>query len=161
MGSGKTTVGRALAAEWGCDFIDLDRFIEQETGQKIPDIFNHYGETRFRNMETDALRKVLESTKPMVISLGGGTPCMDENMLLIKEKSLSVYLKVSPEELVRRLLRSENPRPLIAGKTESDLKDYIHHLLKQREPFYLNADQVIESDCLQVKDLLTFIGLSQ
>lgn len=157
MGSGKSTMGKMLASKWKCNFIDLDHTIEKQYQLSIPRIFDLYHETGFRKIEAEILRKVLDTKEACVISLGGGTPCFEENMEVILEKSHSVYLKVSPKELVKRLSRSHNPRPLVVGKTQEELLAYVRETLEKREPYYLRAQQVIESDCIRAGDLLTFI----
>lgn len=158
MGSGKSTIGRMVAASWNCRFIDLDHHIEESYKMSIPRIFELYHESGFRAIEAKILSDVLLESKECVISLGGGTPCFGDNLQLILEKSVSIYLKVSAQELATRLQRSANPRPLVAGKNSSELIRYIDDTLRQREPFYLQAEHVIESDCLQASDLLTFIS---
>ena len=95
MGSGKSTLGKQLAALLGWDFIDLDRFIETLENRTIPEIFSQDGEAAFRRSESFALQKVL-SYKNKVIAIGGGAPCQPENLKLIKEKSL---LKLSKSSL--------------------------------------------------------------
>jgi len=92
-----------------------------------------------------------------VIALGGGTPCFLNNIEIIKTLSNSVYLKVSPEDLTRRLLRSKNPRPLIKGKSREELLEFVHQKLAEREKYYLQSDFIIQSDQIQVDDLLSLV----
>jgi shikimate kinase len=156
MGSGKSTIGKQLASKLGYKFLDLDNYIERSTGKSITEIFNDKGEDCFRKIESECLKEVLESPGNL-IALGGGAPCFHDNIKRIKEFSLSIYLKISPEGLTKRLLRSHTPRPLIKGKTENELLDYIREKLTRREEYYLQADFVIESDSIQVDDLLGLI----
>jgi len=145
MGSGKTTLGKQLAASLGWIFTDLDRFIEAAENRTLSDIFEKDGEAAFRKLESDALKKVL-NYEHQVIAIGGGAPCSPANLRLINEKSLSVYLKVSKPQLLHRLTYSSTPRPLLKGKSESETQNFITDLLAAREPFYLQADVIIESD---------------
>jgi shikimate kinase len=147
MGSGKSTLGKQLAALLGWGFIDLDRFIETLENKTIPEIFSHDGEEAFRKIESMALQKVL-NYNCQVIAIGGGAPCQPENLNLIKEKSQSVYLKISEAQLATRLAYSNTPRPLLNGKSESETQIFIRDLLAARELFYNQADIIIESDVI-------------
>lgn len=159
MGSGKSTLGHGLARIWGYEFIDLDHYLETKTGSTIPMIFEHNGEPGFREIERKALIEVLSIHDKAIIALGGGTPCYSDNMEIIKAHSTSLYLKLSVDELSKRLTNSPNPRPLIKGKTESELIEYISGELAKREEYYKQADITIESDNIVVGDLLTFLSM--
>ena len=150
MGSGKSTLGKQLATILGWGFIDLDRFIEALENRTIPEIFSQDGEAAFRKIESMALHKVL-TYNCQVIAIGGGAPCQPENLNLIKEKSHSVYLKISEAQLSARLAYSNTPRPLLNGKSESETQIFIRDLLAIREPFYKQADFIIESDTISAE----------
>ncbi|MEA1876122.1 MAG: shikimate kinase, partial [Bacteroidota bacterium] len=139
MGSGKSTLGKQMAKAWEFKFIDLDLYIADIFGMSIPELFDKFGEKGFRTRESQALKEVLAQNQPYILSLGGGTPCFSNNLSLIKEKTQSIYLKLSPEELTRRLLRSPNPRPLVKKKTANELLEYIKTELPKRELFYTQA----------------------
>jgi shikimate kinase len=145
MGSGKSTLGKQLALSLGWTFTDLDRFIETEENRTIPDLFEKEGEDVFRKLETHALKRVLAYSN-QVISIGGGAPCTPSNMELIKEKSISIYLKISEQQLLKRLGNSSVTRPLLKGKADNELQQLIARLLVSREPYYLQADIILESD---------------
>lgn len=157
MGSGKTTLGRMLAQEWQLDFYDLDVFIVNKAELTIPEIFSIYGEKEFRKIESEALRELVQGHPDGILSMGGGTPCFHQNMDFIKANTQSIYLRLSPAELSNRLLRSPNPRPLVQNKSPEQLHSYIETELLKREEFYMQADQIIESDSIQLSDLLTFV----
>ncbi len=157
MSSGKSTMGKLLAKAWDCSFIDLDHYIEEKYHLTIPLIFQKYEENGFRKLEAETLREVLNSGCEQIVSLGGGTPCFENNMEFIKSHSTSIYLKISPGELFNRLSKSVNPRPLVKNKSQDELLEYIQTELSKREVYYHQADQIIESDSLQLNDLLTFI----
>ena len=156
MGSGKSTIGKQIAGKKGIGFTDLDKYIQESTGRSISSIFKECGEERFREIESQCLHDVL-TIPDQVIALGGGTPCFLNNIEIIKTLSSSVYLKVSPEDLTRRLLRSKNPRPLIKGKSREELLDFVRQKLAEREKYYLQADFIIQSDQIQVDDLLSLV----
>ena len=147
MGSGKSTLGRKVAAELNRTFIDLDRFIEAEENRNIPDIFEKDGEAAFRKLEANALKRILAHPH-QVISIGGGAPCNPVNLRQIKEMAVSVYLKISEPELLKRLVYSSTERPLLKGKSEDEIRSLISGLLAAREPFYIQADIIIESDAI-------------
>jgi len=93
MGAGKSTIGRELAAQLGWDFLDLDHHLEQRTGATIPSLFELHGEPKFRRLESAALVSTLHRTNT-VIALGGGTPEIHTNRLLIEQApgTLTIFL---------------------------------------------------------------------
>jgi shikimate kinase len=117
MGSGKTTVATALALRLKCEMIDLDEFIETREGRSIHSIINDDGESRFRQIETEALLEVLDLESAGVIALGGGTWTIEENRLRLKTENCFVVWLDAPFELCwRRIEKSEGLRPLAADK---------------------------------------------
>lgn len=148
MGAGKTTLGKALAAEMGLDFIDLDRFIEARRSQSVSQIFAAVGEAGFRRIERAALLEVA-AYENVVIALGGGTPCFFDNMAVVRASGVSLYLKPSDAVLLRRLTAARASRPVIAAKSDAELATFIAENLAAREPYYLQADLVIPSDRLE------------
>lgn len=117
MGSGKTAMGRMLARQANLAFIDLDHYIEQVEELSIPEIFHRYGEGGFRQIESFHLRQVMEHQDHFVLSLGGGTPCFNDNMDYLHGACTSIYLSASPIALAERLACSTTKRPLLQGKT--------------------------------------------
>jgi shikimate kinase len=144
-GSGKTTIGRRLAAHYGRAFRDLDADIVAAAGRTVPEIFAAEGEAGFRVREAAALRAVAaRSGPPLVLATGGGTPCFHDNLDVLQATGFTVWLDVPAPELVRRLLRSATKRPLLtaaaAGETpESALLARLHRTLAARERFYEQA----------------------
>lgn len=156
MGSGKTTIGRKLAAVLGWNFIDLDERIEKKTSMKIPEIFSRLGEDAFRLTESEVLRQS-EQMKNIVISTGGGAPCHDSNMDYMLESGLTVYLKLTPGQLRSRLQSSGTVRPLIKGLENGELLQFIRHRLTQREEYYKRAEIIVEGaevDLVSLKKLI-------
>jgi shikimate kinase len=142
MGSGKTTTGRELALQLGWSFVDLDDEIEKFAGKKIPEIFSQNGEEYFRNTET-AILKGLKNLTNTVISTGGGAPCHDENMDLMLRTGLTVYLKLTPDELKSRLSGSKGSRPLIMDLDDENLKIFIEKKLSVREKWYERSEIIL------------------
>jgi shikimate kinase len=141
MGSGKTTIGRELALHLHWSFIDLDRKIEEYAGKTIPEIFSHNGEEYFRELETRALLD-LKSVKNTIISTGGGAPCHHDNMEFMLNTGLTIYLKLTPAEL-RKRLESRGDRPLIKNLDEGNLKIFIEGRLAEREKWYDRSEIII------------------
>ncbi len=158
MGSGKTTIGRRLASTIGFDFVDTDRFIEMKNGITVTEIFARHGEAAFRKMEHDMLLE-LQQRDFVVISTGGGMPCHCGNMDLMINSGKVVYLSASPGSLARRLIRSHTERPLIKGKTEEELQQYIREKLEEREPFYSRAHITVQTEDFSAENLLRSLGL--
>lgn len=156
MGSGKSTMGRKLAASLGWSFIDLDKRIEEETGMNIPDIFSFKGEEYFRTIETKLLRG-LENAEETVISTGGGTPCYHDNMDFMLRTGLTIYLKLTPAQLKSRLKRSKDKRPLLRNVTEENLESYIRLKLAEREVWYNKAEIIVDGLVTDTRFLITFI----
>lgn len=140
MGSGKTTVGRQLAARLQRSFIDLDRQIEAEAGRSVAEIFATEGEATFREYETRSLRRALHG-EGAIIAAGGGAPLADSNWFAMREGNTTVCLMAEPAELVQRLTNG-NGRPLL----QADPATAIASLLPQRLARYLQADLVMTTD---------------
>lgn len=142
-GSGKTFVGRRLAANLGCRFLDLDELIEESEGSSIPQIFEKKGEVYFRKSEQKALNttKSLETT---IISCGGGTPCFFDNISVMKNAGTVIFLETPVPILMKRLAKEIGKRPLL--KNENDLKNYIKNTLETRLPFYEQADLIFHQN---------------
>ena len=138
MGSGKTTVGKALAKEIGLPFYDLDWYIETRMRKKVSQIFAERGEEGFRQIERNMLHEVAEF-EDVVISCGGGTPCFFDNMEYLNQQAQVVYLRCEPEVLRMHLLMGKGDRPLLKGKTPEELVGYIREQLEYREQFYTKA----------------------
>lgn len=147
MGSGKTTVGKQLAGKLNLQFMDMDMFIENRYRKSVSAIFEEKGEAAFREIEQKVLRELLDFEN-VVISTGGGTPCFFDNMDLMNRSGITVYLKVSVDELAERLKNTKQKRPLIKDKYPAEMKDYIAANLEKREQFYSRAAFIFESNDL-------------
>ena len=144
-GAGKSTVGKVLAQKLGRTFIDLDAAIEKMAGFSIPEIFATQGEYYFRELDRESLKTVSFSPEKLVVATGGGTPCFFDNLTFMQANGLVLYLKVSPEMLVKRLQDSPlNSRPLLKEKNELQLLSYLNQTLTTRAPFYEKAGIILE-----------------
>ncbi|MBQ2192910.1 MAG: shikimate kinase [Prevotella sp.] len=142
MGSGKTTVGRALAKELGLQFYDLDWYIESRRRKTIPQLFAERGEEGFREIEHNMLHEVAEF-EDIVLSCGGGTPCFYDNIDYMNSLGEVIWLKADPEVLYKHLLMGKTERPLLKGKSPEELITFIREQLEKREPFYSKARHVL------------------
>lgn len=156
MGSGKSTIGIALAKRMGFDFLDLDKYIEKKEAKSIQQIFEKQGELVFRKKEKIALLEVCKKNN-IVIATGGGTPCFFENMEIIKAKGKSIYLKIEEEELKERLVNQQTQRPLISNKSDEELQNFINSTLLEREDFYNQADFIINGKNTNTKAILKLL----
>ncbi|MGM9819113.1 MAG: shikimate kinase [Paludibacteraceae bacterium] len=145
MGCGKTTVGKNIAGKMGLEFLDTDDLIEKCHRKTIAEIFSEVGENQFREMEREVLHNIFDYND-CIISTGGGMPCFFDNLALMNEKGTTIFLDVSIEELVHRLYYKGNKRPLLQGKNEQQLYEYIKKSIEERLPFYSQAQIRISAD---------------
>ena len=156
MGSGKSTLGAQLARRLDYQFMDMDQLIEETAELSIPEIFQDHGEVVFRKWEHDILLELCSRDK-LVISTGGGAPCHSQNMDLMNANGCTIYLNLTPLALQNRLIQSRTERPLIKGKTDAELFDFITTLLEKREKFYKQASHIVDGLSLRSEDLATML----
>ena len=137
MGSGKTTAGRMLSKKLGRIFIDVDSEIEQAEGKAIPHIFS-YGESYFRDLETEMIMKVCKG-HGSVIATGGGVVKRAENIAVLRRSGLVFYMKWPLEDLYLHVKGSIN-RPLL---NVPDPEKEMGRMLSEREPLYLSAAHIV------------------
>ena len=139
MGSGKTTLGKLLADMLGYTFVDMDTHIEEKHFKTVSQIFAEMGEEKFRLLEQQCLHEV-SMFENVVIATGGGAPCFFDNMDYMNRHGLTVYLKLSAEQLAIRLESSRaNKRPLLSNRKGAELQEFISEGLAKREGFYNNS----------------------
>ena len=134
--SGKSSVGKIVAERIGATHIDTDELIEHKTGMTVSEIFDKFGENKFRELESEAILTAA-STLGAVISCGGGAVMRKENLEALKNCTV-VYLRVS-EETVLDNLGSDESRPLLRG----DAVKNVHTIMKERSRLYERAANVI------------------
>ncbi|WP_035667578.1 shikimate kinase [Flavobacterium sp. 83] len=162
MGCGKSTIANKLSKVIEIPFVDLDKKIEEKTNLSINAIFEKYGEIYFRKLEHEVFVELLNSPDNLIIGLGGGTPCYANNHELLKSDTVtSIYLKASIETLFNRLNHNKSKRPLIADKSEDEMKEFIAKHLFDRSFYYNQAqhkvvvdDKTIEETVMDIVEVL-------
>lgn len=148
MGSGKTTLGRALDRLTDLQFIDLDELIEHNRQKSITRIFEEAGEEGFRSIERDTLADLCSRTD-IIVACGGGTPCFFDNMDRMNGAGITVYLDASHPTLLRRLKEAKSSRPLIAAMDDEALSRFISDSLRRRAIHYRRAAHTFSTDRLE------------
>jgi shikimate kinase len=156
MGSGKSTHGLTLARKIGYQYMDMDHLIEETAEMSVPSIFEEHGEAVFRKWEHDVLLELCRQER-LVISTGGGAPCHGDMMQIMKASGSTVYLELPPEALRDRLLQSPTQRPLIKGKSESELLEFISALMAERVPYYKQADHIVDGLHFKMEELVSIL----
>jgi shikimate kinase len=150
MGAGKTTIGKTLSKRMGLAFIDLDCHIEARYHRTINCLFAERGESAFREIEYRLLHEVA-MFENVLISTGGGVPCFFDNMAFMNEAGLTVYLKVSPAELSKRLELAWHIRPVLGGRSGSELLSFVSESLEKRKPYYIQASVVFDTEIMRTE----------
>lgn len=156
MGSGKSTLGTRLAKSIGYQHVDMDHLIEETAGMTIPGIFSEFGEEVFRKWEHDILLELCRRDR-VVISTGGGVPCHHDLMEMMNRNGTTIYLELPPRALKERLMRSKTERPLIKGKSDTELLDFITGKLAERVPFYKLARYTVNGVNPDMKALVALL----
>jgi len=152
MGSGKSTTGRKIATSLHWSFIDTDRLIEEHNGLSVAELFTLHGEPYFREAEKQAL-KTASARSRTVVACGGGTPCTEENISVMKETGVILYLKLPVDILVSRLEKSKTRRPLLMNNGGTDLRVRVQELLAKRTGWYEQADIIADGQNTTVEKL--------
>ena len=152
MGTGKTAVGKILAARLGKDFVELDAEIEKETGKTIADIFRDDGEARFRELEIEVTRR-FSGQKNVVIACGGGIILSNTNIFRLKQECVIVCLSAALPDILKRVAGDQ--RPLL---NVPDREKRIKELLESRQPLYKqSADITIDTSGIDAPGVVTKI----
>ncbi len=149
MGTGKSAVGQKLAQRIGRDFYDTDQIIEKDVGMSVAEIFSRKGEYFFRQAESEAI-KLVALLDNLVVAVGGGAALREENMRDLKKNGRIVCLTASPEVIWQRVEKNRN-RPLLNKK---DPQAEIKKLLAERAPFYQRCDFSMQTDNLNLEQIV-------
>ena len=147
MGCGKSTIAHRLSNITTIPCFDLDKCIEERTNLSIKEIFEQHGEIYFRKLEREVLINLLNAPDDLILGLGGGTPCYANNHELLKgDNIMSIYLKASVNTLFERLVSNKSKRPMIADKSNDELKEFIAKHLFDRSFYYNEAQYKVTID---------------
>lgn len=155
MGTGKTTIGKALSRETGLKFVDLDELIENEAGMAVKDIFRERGEGFFRDMESGVVKRLTLGGfgNGLIVSTGGGAVVRKENRDAFRSWGTVVCLSSTVDEILRRV-ENRDDRPLL---NTGEKKEAIERLLKEREEAYGHCDLVVDTASLSIKEAVRAI----
>ena len=153
MGCGKTTLGEVLARQMDLRFIDLDGFIEERQGLTVTEIFDEMGENRFLELENEALHDVA-AMSDVIVGCGGGTPCHSNNMTLMNQAGITVWLTTSPERITARLLLPEEKckRPKVAHLPDEEVLPLVQEELQSRSPYYGQSQLQFDSTDIETAE---------
>ena len=149
MGCGKSTIARQLAKKLSADIVEMDETIEAETGMSINEIFEVYGETYFRDLESQLIERITLSGGA-IVSCGGGAILRQENVDTMRKNGQIIYLSATPKTIYERIRFSTN-RPLLNGNMNVE---YITSLMEKRLPLYKSAaDKTIFVDMKNIEEI--------
>jgi shikimate kinase len=151
-GSGKTTLAKQVAELLEIHFFDLDDEIEKSSGLKVGDIFKS-GETEFRKIESETLIKIIHYEFNFILATGGGAPCFNNNLDLMKKSGTVIFLDVPVDEIVNRISQQSIHRPLLTG----DVKERINALREQRINTYKQAQFSLFGANIQSSEIIRLI----
>jgi XRE family aerobic/anaerobic benzoate catabolism transcriptional regulator len=141
-GAGKTTIGKMLAKELKRPFLELDRMIEEEAGLRLGEVFALHGEGYYRRLEREVLGRFLSLGRPAILASGGGLVLDRVTYDILKQATLTIWLRARPEDHLKRVADQGDQRPM-AGR--ADPLAELRVLLREREPLYSEADLTIET----------------
>lgn len=151
MGCGKSSLGIKLSYRMKMPLLDTDKMIEREQGCTIAEIFEKYGESHFRQLETECVQKIMQQKGTYIVSVGGGLPVREQNRELLKKMGMVVYLRIKPETVYNRL-KGDTTRPLLQGENP---QEKIETLMGERADFYEEgADVIIDVDNLDTAQIM-------
>lgn len=146
MGSGKSLISKILSKKLNLQYIDLDKEISKRLNNEISEIFEKKGELFFRKKEREVLEELLATKENAILSLGGGTPVYYNNMEVINDRSISIFLKTNIKTLTERLIPNKQKRPLISKIEDEKLPEFIAKHLFERLPYYDKSKYSVTTD---------------
>lgn len=144
-GSGKSFTGEMLATRLNYSFFDLDKIVEQKEGTDIPSIFKNKGEDAFRVAETKALKEFIEKnhSSEYVMALGGGCICFHNNLDLVLQNGVLIFLNEKPTTIAERIIKKPYERPMFAEMNREEIEIKLEELSRERCDYYHKADIII------------------
>ena len=152
--SGKSSLAKMISKEINIQFIDLDKEIEAIEKKSINELFNLKGEDYFRKIETEVLYSIIKSNNSFILATGGGTPCFNNNMKIINDNGVSIFLDVKISELENRL-KNKKDRPLL--NINQDKGQILKKMYDERKSYYDESNYTIYDIKNQKKEILSII----
>ena len=152
MGSGKSSALKQLGKLLSWETYDLDNLFEEKYKISVQDFFHKYDEAAFRKLESQLLKETIKYENA-VIAAGGGTPCFFDNIEWMNANGTTVFIKVAPMTAVHRLMNSKKKRPLIEGKNEQEVIDFVTKHYAERMPFYEKAQITVKGENLDFREI--------
>ena len=156
MGVGKSTIGKILAKSLNKEFYDIDDNIEKKYNMKVYEIFENYGEKKFRDIEYKEIKSIQKNCNA-VIATGGGAFTNKRNVSVLNMIGLTLWLDTSPLIIIERLKKNASNRPLLK---EADIEKYINDLLIKRNPYYAKANLTVVSSQISKNEIKNKILLA-
>ena len=154
-GAGKSTIGRAVAKHLGMPFFELDALIEKEANLSLGELFSLHGEAYYKRLAYDLLLKILAKNEHMVVAIGGSIVTDPETWQLLKRRSHTVWLKATPGDHWKRVLKQGDTRPM-ANRTSAMTE--LRSILSLRAPLYSEAAQTIDTSSIRVTEAVKQIS---
>lgn len=151
MGTGKSTVGQAIADTLHYQFVDTDALVEKKAGCKISEIFASQGEAHFRQLEHEVMKEILQHDQ-LVVSTGGGSVLREDNCAVMLANGQVIALTADTDHIIQRVSQDPN-RPLLQGNVE----ERVHTLMAERKDAYQFADMTIDTTDVSVEDIVRII----
>lgn len=147
-GAGKSSIGPELATRLDVPFVELDQLVEQAAGMPLAAVFELQGESFYRRLERETLRRFLADTRGAVVAAGGSIVTDSETFELLRRSSVTVWLKARPEDHMQRVIEQGDVRPM---KNRPDAMAELKALLRARAPLYAQADHVVDTSLLGIE----------
>ncbi|MBI4265676.1 MAG: helix-turn-helix domain-containing protein [Acidobacteria bacterium] len=154
-GAGKSTVGRALSRALKVRFVELDALVEKQADLSLAELFSLHGEAYYKRLAYGALLKVLARDEPIVLATGGSVVTDPESWHLLKRRTHTVWLKASPEDLWKRVLKQGETRPM-SNRTSAMAE--LRSMISQRMPLYSEAAQTIDTSAVRVTEAVELVA---
>lgn len=152
MGSGKTTVGRRVAAQLGLDFYDTDDYLKKSEKMPVAQIIAKKGEKYFEGAQRFAVMNLCENTN-CLISTGGNTMTDEQNRQFLSKNGILIWLRATAQTVHQNIMASYNKRPELAGASVNE----IAAMLSEREPYYRQCDFAVDVDGLDMDSIVTLV----
>ena len=162
MASGKSNIGRKLAHILKMEFIDLEEYIENKINQTIYHFYRNQGEEKYREVEYESLKEIIETQDNFVLATSDVTPCVFDALTLMKEKGTVIYLKIDTNILVERLKNAKKTRPQISDVPSYELESFIKDQIAQREnECYNKASVIIDANVVSADQIAAILSYQE